>query len=88
MGIDVTNKLRLLPISSTVWLWFNNEGFRFCMAGGKYEPEGLEDWNTWSDFWPLYKRDKIEQSVMEYLSACPDHCKDQTFYQAMIFKSN
>ena len=76
-------KLREIRVSDRVTLYFNNNGFRFCLRNNR--PDGLDDWQEWKDFWPMYQKDQIQTKVFEYLDGCPDHLKTSNFYQGMTF---
>ena len=78
-------KLRLIRLSNRIWLWFNNEGFRFCKSGIYMKPDDVETWGEWPHHWPLYKREKVQEQVEQYLDGCADHNKADNFYQNMRF---
>jgi len=83
-----TIKLYCVPVSSRVNLWISNGGFAFTMASKSarqvVEP-GLDDWQDWERFYPLYLRDNLVKTLTAFLDTFPERAKCERFYQAIHF---
>jgi hypothetical protein len=83
----INERLQMIVISDRIWLWFNDDGFRFVLSGLHNKPAVLEKWDMWRYFWPLYKQDEIINKCCLYMDTASDHQKSRKWFQSMSFEA-